>query len=106
HVKLVGLTKALDIRRLLEAVDKVAVRCQNTMPREFELLTVYLAHARPQFLEDVLRDLSCSLTQMQPDQPGSIRIQIDSISMESIHDFDLHGSIDTTLADVRALSRR
>jgi len=106
HVKLAGLTKALDIRRLLEAIDKVAVRCQNTMPREFELLTVYLAHAKPQFLEDVLRDLSCALTQMQPDQPGTIRIQIDSISMESIHDFDLHGSIDTTLADVRALSRR
>jgi hypothetical protein len=29
---------------------------------------------------------------------------IDSISMESIHDFDLHGQIDTSLAEVRAIS--
>jgi hypothetical protein len=33
------------------------------------------------------------------------RIVIDSISMESIHDFDLHGQIDSSLGDVRALSR-
>jgi len=104
HVKLQGLSQPLNVLQILDSIDRVAVRCQNTMPREFELLTVYLAHARPQFLEDVLRDLSADLTKTLADEPDSARILIDSISMESIHDFDLHGQIETSLADVRALS--
>jgi len=105
HVKLRGLAGPMNLLELLDSIDRVAVRCQNTMPREFELLTVFLAHARPQFLEDVLRDLSADLAKTLPDESDSARIVIDSISMESIHDFDLHGQIDTSLAEVRAISR-
>ena len=105
HVKLRGLAGPMNLLELLDSIDRVAVRCQNTMPREFALLTVFLAHARPQVLEDVLRDLSADLAKTLPDESDSARIVIDSISMESIHDFDLHGQIDTSLAEVRAISR-
>jgi GTP cyclohydrolase FolE2 len=104
HVKLRGLAGPLNLLEILDSIDRVAVRCQNTMPREFELLTVFLAHARPQFLEDVLRDLSADLAKTLADEADTARIVIDSISMESIHDFDLHGQIDTSLAEVRAIS--
>ena len=42
---------------LLAAVDGVVVRCQNTLPRDLELLAVHHAHREPQFVEDVLRHL-------------------------------------------------
>lgn len=89
--------------KLLDCIDSVVVRCQNTMPREYELLTVHKAHHKPQFLEDVLRELSSALTHLLAGNPGSTRIRITSISMESIHDFDLDGEIDHSLAELQAM---
>jgi len=105
HARLVGLDGPLDILAALDSIDRVAVRCQNTMPREFELLTVHMAHARPQFLEDVLRDLAVDLATTFSHQSDAARVSIDSISMESIHDFDLHGRIDLSLGEARAAAQ-
>ena len=88
---------------LIDLIDSVVVRCQNTMPREYELLTVYKAHHKPQFLEDVLRELSAALTRLLAGNPPETRVRITSVSMESIHDFDLDGEIDYTLADLQAM---
>jgi GTP cyclohydrolase FolE2 len=93
----------LPVPTLLKCIDSVVVRCQNTMPRELELLTVYQAHKKPQFLEDVLRDLLESLHQELKGQPEGAKVRIQSLSMESIHDFDLDGEIEYSLGDLNLL---
>lgn len=98
-----GASHMPDVATLLDCIDSVVVRCQNTMPREYELLTVYKAHHKPQFLEDVLRELSASLARLLEGNDPETRVRITSISMESIHDFDLDGEIEYTLADLRAM---
>lgn len=97
-----GADNVPDLGLLIDCIDSVVVRCQNTMPREYELLTVYKAHHKPQFLEDVLRELSSALAKLLEGNPAETRVRITSISMESIHDFDLDGEIDYTLADLQA----
>ncbi len=93
RIALVNLERVPSLTELLAAIDAVVVRSQNTLPREFELLNVHRAHAEPQFLEDVLRDLLRAVYSVV--RPISARggIEISSISLESIHDFDLHGEI-------------
>jgi len=90
------------LRELLACIDEIVVRSQNTLPREFELLNVHRAHAQPQFLEDVLRDLLPGLHRLvrkcSPQSGG--RIEIKSASMESIHDFDLEGEIAYSLREL------
>lgn len=88
------------LRTLLNCIDAVVVRSQNTLPREFELLNVYRAHAEPQFLEDVLRDLMLALyREVRGDDP-EVTIRIESKSMESIHDFDLSGEVEFSVAEL------
>lgn len=89
---------------LLEAVDATVVRSQNTLPREFELLNVHRAHARPQFLEDVLRDLMRAVHRLVCDAAPERTITIESTSMESIHDFDISGRLSCTVAELNALA--
>lgn len=105
HTKITtqGMNTPLPVPTLLKCIDSVVVRCQNTMPRELELLTVYRAHKKPQFLEDVLRDLLESLHQELKGQPEGAKVRIQSLSMESIHDFDLDGEIEYSLGDLNLL---
>ena len=96
----------LPIKDLLECIDAIVVRCQNTLPREFELLTVYRAHKNPQFLEDTLRDmLYATYYLIGKDFPEST-IHIQSSSMESIHDFDISGEVTYSVQDLHALLSR
>ncbi len=98
-----GASQLPNVATLLDCIDSVVVRCQNTMPREYELLTVYKAHHKPQFLEDVLRELSVSIAGLLHGNSPETRVRATSISMESIHDFDLDGEIDSSLADLEAM---
>ena len=98
-----GARQLPDVATLLDCIDSVVVRCQNTMPREYELLTVYKAHHKPQFLEDVLRELSVAIAGLLHGNSPETRVRVTSISMESIHDFDLDGEIDSSLADLEAM---
>ncbi len=106
RLSLIGIKAPLDTLALLNRIDKIVVRTRNTMPRELELMTVYQAHARPQFLEDVLRDLTFALSGDLASESPQSRIHIHSVSMESIHDFDLHGEIDFTLDELRRALHR
>ncbi|MDF0552319.1 GTP cyclohydrolase, FolE2/MptA family [Kamptonema sp. UHCC 0994] len=73
------------------------------MPHDLELLTVYRAHRKPQFLEDALRDLLKSLYTELQDQPECAKVHIQSLSMESIHDFDLDGAIEYSIGELNQI---
>ena len=88
---------------LLGAIDQVVVRSQNTLPREFELLAVHRAHANPQFLEDALRDLLQTIHREIRAGHATSTITIEATSMESIHDFDISGSITYSVAELNRL---
>jgi GTP cyclohydrolase-4 len=87
---------------LLAVVDRVVVRCRNTLPRDLELMAVHRAHDEPQFVEDVLRDLFAAVHGLIRDEHPDATIRIRATSQESIHDFDLDGEV---VASVRELDR-
>jgi len=101
-VEICGAQDQYCLCQLLETIDGIVTRCQNTMPREFELLTVFNAHQKAQFLEDVLRDLLAGLRNLLKNADRSTRIRLQSVSMESIHDFDLDGETEYTLGELDA----
>ena len=93
RINLIDVKRYPTLPDLLGAIDAVVIRSQNTLPREFELLNVYRSHAEPQFLEDVLRELLRAIYTVVRPLSSKGEIEISSVSMESIHDFDLHGEI-------------
>lgn len=98
-----GLAEQVVLRDLVACIDAGVVRSQNTLPREFELLNVQQAHAKPQFLEDVLRDLLARAYRMVRKRNTEGTIRVVSSSMESIHDFDLGGEIEYSLGELDAI---
>ncbi len=100
HVMIVGAREPLPLPSLLACVDHVVVRSQNTLPREFELLNVYRAHAKPQFLEDALRELTYGVYKLVGRDNPNVTLRIRSSSMESIHDFDMEGDVEFTVAEL------
>lgn len=103
RVTLAGLGQSTRLPALLACIDAVVVRSQNTLPREFELLNVHRAHAQPQFLEDALRDLMRAFYRLLRADSPEARIRIESVSMESIHDFDMEGKIAYAVRDLDQL---
>ncbi len=91
------------LKDLLNIIDETVVRSQNTLPREFELSNVYRAHKNPLFLEDVLRLLVANLAYAAQGITEKSAIEVSSISMESIHDFDLTGRIRCTSHELEKL---
>jgi GTP cyclohydrolase IV len=96
----IGGGEPVPIAELLDSIDEVVVRSQNTLPRELELLAVRRAHANPQFLEDALRDLLRSVYRRIETSHATSTIAIDATSVESIHDFDISGSIRYSVAEL------
>ncbi len=85
---------------LLASIDRVVVRCQNTLPRELELLAVHRAHREPQFLEDALRELLRAVFELLGRDHPSATIHVRATSMESIHDFDISGEVGGSVAEL------
>lgn len=86
--------KILPMKTLLEVLDHSIVRVQNTLPREYELLMVYRAHKKPQFIEDVVREVAYKVSQAIKDEFQQSSIKVFSESMESIHDFDIQAELE------------
>jgi GTP cyclohydrolase IV len=105
HLSISSQSKPPPLSQLLDAIDDVVIRSQNTLPRGIELLNVVQAHMRPQFLEDVLRDLVHSVYLLIQRFSPETRILVESTSMESIHDFDLSGVIEYSLSDLHLAFR-
>jgi GTP cyclohydrolase FolE2 len=97
----VGSASGPTIAALLQAVDEVLFRSQSTLPRPQELLLVLRAHQKPQFLEDVMRDLTQRVCRLSRELPDDAPLRIRSQSLESIHEFDLGGELVTSLAEAR-----
>lgn len=77
-------------------IDGVVVRSQNTLPRELELLNVF----RAQFVEDAIRDLLREVYRLVRPRSSDGTLSIKSISMESIHDFDMEAEIEFSLREL------
>ncbi|HWP41621.1 MAG TPA: GTP cyclohydrolase, FolE2/MptA family [Blastocatellia bacterium] len=94
----------LPVRDLLEAIDRVVVRTRNTLPREYEALLVHRAHQKPQFMEDVVRQvLFCGYEQLKERFPDS-SLRVTSRCMESIHAFDITCELEYSIRDLKDIS--
>lgn len=100
RITIAGAEGPLPLAPLVACIDQMVVRSQNTLPREFELLNVHRSHAKPQFLEDVIRELTHSVYKLIGLDHPAATIRIHSVSMESIHDFDLEGEIEFSVAEL------
>ena len=94
RVELRGLHATLPIRELLEALDASVYRVQNTLPREHELLLVYRAHREPQFIEDAMRQVVAAVGKTFASKFPQATVRVDSVSFESIHDYDIRADIE------------
>jgi len=99
-VMLSGINDELPIVPLLEVLDTIIVRTQNTLPREYELLNVYRAHEQPQFVEDVVRQILMGVYNLFKETFPESSVKVSSLSMESIHDYDIISEIDIHLKDI------
>jgi GTP cyclohydrolase FolE2 len=89
------------LESLLRAVEQVVFRTQSTLPREHELLLVHESHRRPQFLEDVLREVAMAVAGVCSGMAQETVVTVSSTSFESIHEYDLHGQLSWTLGELR-----
>ncbi len=101
HICVQNVLAPIPLDALLAAADRVVVRCQNTLPRDAELLAVHRAHREPRFVEDVLRDLLAAVYELIRHEHRAAIIRIDATSLESIHDFDISGTIAYSVAELR-----
>ena len=99
-IMLSGISEELPIVPLLETVDKIIVRTQNTLPREYELLNVYRAHEEPQFMEDVVRQILMGIYSLFKETFPESTIKVSSLSMESIHDYDIISEIEVSIEEI------
>jgi GTP cyclohydrolase FolE2 len=100
RIELTDIRPGVLLPELLTCIDAVVIRSQNTLPRDEELMNVFRAHVRAQFLEDILRDLLASVFALVRGRSPDGAIAIRSTSMESIHDFDLEGEIAYSLGEL------
>lgn len=88
----------LTYRDLLVCLDDALHITQDLLKRPDEAELVLKAHRRPQFAEDAVRETARSVVLHFGNRlPPETRIQISSISLESIHIHDVICRIDTTL---------
>jgi len=90
----------INILELLKIVDKSCVRVQNTLPRDYELSMVYLAHKKPQFAEDVVREIAFNVCSSLKDKYIDSSIFVKTDSFESIHNFDISAEINETFIEL------
>lgn len=101
-VTIKNISGMLPLSEMLHIVDKVIFRVRNTLPRENELLLVFKSHKKPQFIEDVVRELPVALYPIVARYPDS-SIETHSVSMESIHDFDIYAKSEYSASELKAV---
>lgn len=96
-----NLKDVLPTREILEALDRIIFRTRNTLPRDQEALLVYQAHARPQFVEDVIRLVTASCFQLLKSNFPDSSLHVLSRSQESIHDFDIIAELNVSIQKLK-----
>jgi GTP cyclohydrolase FolE2 len=98
RVELEDLDGPLPLAVLLDTLDRVVYRVQNTLPREHELALVYRAHRSPQFIEDAVRQVLAGVRLRLGERFPASRVRVQSVSYESIHDYDIAAEIELPMA--------
>jgi GTP cyclohydrolase FolE2 len=100
EVEIVNAIRFPSVREILDVLDGVLVRVQNTLPREHELALVYRAHRDPQFVEDVVRSVMAGIFKLMKSDNQDTTIKVDSVGQESIHGFDIHAATSSTVSEL------
>lgn len=86
--------------------DSVLHISQDLLKRPDETELVLKAHRSPQFAEDTVREVARAAGEKFTDRlDPQTRIQVQSLSLESIHIHDVQCSLDTSLGDILATLR-
>lgn len=93
----------------IEADDLIAIVEASVSAPTFEVLkrpdegrVVELAHSRPRFVEDVVREVLGRVLLMYRDLPDEVRVKVKSDSEESIHKHNAVAEREATLGELRA----
>jgi GTP cyclohydrolase-4 len=88
---------------LTDILDSVLHISQDLLKRPDETELVLQAHRYPQFAEDTVREVARAAGEKFKDTlPPETRIQVNSLSLESIHIHNVECSLDTSLGDILA----
>lgn len=94
---------------LMEADDLIELVEQSMSSPTYEILkrsdegkVVYDAHKKPQFVEDVVREILTRILEKYPDLPDDVEVTVRSESEESIHKHNACAERVTTLGELRA----
>lgn len=86
---------------LVGILDSVLHVSQDLLKRPDETELVLKAHRLPQFAEDTVREVARAAAEKFKDAlPPETRIQVNSLSLESIHIHDVECCLDTQLGDI------
>lgn len=86
---------------LLSCLESSLHVTQDLLKRQDEAEMVLKSHRCPQFAEDAVREVAGKAAlQFKEILPGTTRIEIESISLESIHIHDVHCRLVCTLNDI------
>jgi GTP cyclohydrolase IV len=75
------------------------------LKRGDEAQVVLDAHRSPKFVEDVVRDLLASLPDRFPNLPDAVVVQVQTVSEESIHKYNVEAAHHTSMGDLRKRAR-
>ena len=88
---------------LMGILDSALHVSQDLLKRPDETELVLKAHRHPQFVEDTVREVArAAAEKFQDILPPETRIQVNSLSLESIHIHDVESSLDAELGDILA----
>jgi GTP cyclohydrolase-4 len=88
---------------LMGILDSVLHVSQDLLKRPDETELVLKAHRHPQFVEDTVREVArAAAEKFQDALPAETRIQVNSLSLESIHIHDVECCLDAELGEILA----
>jgi GTP cyclohydrolase FolE2 len=91
---------------LLKSIDSVLFLTRDTLPRPGEAALVFRSHEKPQFIEDVIRQVALqTYKEFHKTHPHS-NIIIKSRSLESIHSFDIEAELKTSMESLGLVSQK
>ena len=92
-----------DYATLMGILDSVLHVSQDLLKRPDETELVLKAHRHPQFVEDTVREVArAAAEKFQDTLPPETRIQVNSLSLESIHIHDVECCLDAELGEILA----
>jgi GTP cyclohydrolase FolE2 len=90
-------------KTIYEAINQSTHLTSELLKRPDEFDLVRRVHLKPQFVEDVVRDVLVSMRRSTRDYDGSLKINVYAESYESIHGHDIAAEASYTLNELRLL---